>query len=207
MIDPTLFLGFLAATLIIVVTPGSTVALACSKAVKFGPSAAWATVCGDAFGTLTQILIAVLGLQALIAIASDVLPSLQVLGGGYILFLGYRSYTELAESERPAVESGRGKGHFWTGYLVCISNPKSIIFFVALFPTFISQELNIPVQAAIYGSVFVTLDAFFIMGYAVLAMRAFRSPRAGAVDVGKVSGAGLMIVGVLLCWSGIQSMG
>lgn len=189
--------------MVIVVTPGSTVALASSKAVRFGPRAALITILGDALGTATQIVVAVLGLQVLVSVAADILPYMQLFGGLYILYLGYSSFTEFDESEEPSSQPSKDKGHFWTGFLVCISNPKSIIFFIALFPSFISQEMNVVFQSVVYGTVFVLLDAMFIMGYSFLAMRAFSSPTGRAFSVSTVSGIGLMIVGVLLCWNGL----
>lgn len=201
--DPTLFASFLAATFVIVATPGSTVALASTKAVRYGPGAALITVMGDALGTATQILMAVLGLQALIVLADQVLPILQLAGGAYIAVLGYRSFFQQSDESSVAEPEFAHRGHFWTGFLVCISNPKSIIFFIALFPSFISQSLNVPFQALVYGTVFVLLDALFIMSYAFLAMRAFRSVRGGAFSVAKVSGVGLMLVGGLLVYSGL----
>lgn len=204
--DLSLFLSFLFATMVIVVTPGSTVALASSKAVKFGPNAAFITVLGDALGTATQIVIAVLGLQILVSVAKDILPYMQIIGGLYILYLGFQSYIELddhSEDEAFIKEQNKAKsGHFWAGYLVCVSNPKSIIFFIALFPGFISQEYNILFQSVVYGVIFVLLDAMFIMGYSLLAIRAFKSKMASSMSVSKVSGIGLMIVGALLCWNG-----
>ena len=201
--DLPLFVSFLAATMVIVMTPGSTVALASSKAVRFGPRAALVTVFGDALGTTTQIVIAVLGLQVLVSVAEEVLPWMQLSGGLYILYLGYASFTEIDNDSEPSERLKTDDGHFWTGFLVCVSNPKSIIFFVALFPSFISPELNIVFQSIVYGTVFVLLDAAFIMGYSFLAMRAFASPAASSLSVSKVSGAGLMIVGILLCWNGL----
>ncbi len=141
--DISLFISFLFATMVIVVTPGSTVALASSKAVKFGPRAAFVTVLGDALGTATQIVIAVLGLQFLVSVAQGFLPYMQVLGGLYIMFLGSQSLFESDHGYETHLPRRDKLGHFWAGFLVCISNPKSIIFFVALFPGFISQDLNI----------------------------------------------------------------
>lgn len=206
--DISLFLSFLVATMVIVVTPGSTVALASSKAVKFGPQAAFITILGDALGTATQIVIAVLGLQILVTVAEDILPYMQILGGLYILYLGFQSYIEPEDlTEGPSFEVKRSKaktGHFWAGFLVCVSNPKSIIFFIALFPGFISQDYNILFQSVVYGVIFVLLDAMFIMGYSLLAIRAFNSQIASSWSVSKVSGIGLMIVGALLCWNGFS---
>ena len=87
---------------------------------------------------------------------------------------------------------------------MCISNPKSIIFFIALFPGFISQELNIVFQSIVYGVVFVVLDAMFIMGYSMLAIKTFNSQVGSKLKINVVSGIGLALVGALLIWNGLS---
>ena len=88
--DPILFLSFLTATLIIVISPGPSCALAASQAVKHGPRAAMLSVFGDALGSLVHILIAVVSLNVLINAASVILPYLQIGGGLFILYLAYQ---------------------------------------------------------------------------------------------------------------------
>ena len=206
--DLSLFLSFLAATMVIVVTPGSTVALTSSKAVISGPRAAFITVLGDAIGTATQIVIAVMGLQILVGVASEILPYMQIFGGLYIIFLGYQSIidnsSEAFQTDDIKQRRRDARGHFLTGYLVCISNPKSIIFFIALFPGFISQELNIVFQSVVYGVVFVVLDAMFIVGYSMLAIKTFNSQVGSKLKINVVSGIGLALVGTLLIWNGLS---
>jgi len=176
--------------------------LVSSKAVKCGPRAAFVTVLGDALRTGTQIVIAVLGLQLLVSVAEDILPYMQILGGLYIIYIGYMSFIENThENDVPQTRRNEA-GHFWAGFLVCVSNPKSIIFFVALFPGFISQDLSVLLQSVVYGTVFVSLDAMFIMGYSFVAIGAFKSRLGNNISVSKVSGIGLSIVGLLLFWSG-----
>ncbi|MEP4476141.1 MAG: LysE family translocator, partial [Lentilitoribacter sp.] len=172
------------------------------------PRAAFITILGDALGTTTQIVVAVMGLQILVGIASEILPYMQILGGLYIIFLGFQSImdnsSETFQTEDVKQRRKEARGHFWTGYLVCISNPKSIIFFIALFPGFISQELNIVFQSVVYGVVFVVLDAMFIMGYSMLAIKTFNSQVGSKLKINVVSGVGLSLVGALLIWNGLS---
>ena len=100
--DATLVLGFLAATLLIVVTPGPSVALASAQAVRFGKGAAISTVAGDALGSVVHILIAVFSLQTLISLSGLILPWLQMAGGGFILWLAFQA---LREARTPATEA------------------------------------------------------------------------------------------------------
>ncbi|MEP3180399.1 MAG: LysE family translocator [Lentilitoribacter sp.] len=202
--DPVLFLSFVAATLVIVVSPGPSVALASSQAVRYGPKAAIATVAGDAFGSIMHIIVAVVSLQALLSVAAQVLPALQIVGGLYIVYLAYASFTA-TQSTTPEKSNLRGyRSAFISGFFACVSNPKAIVFFAALFPGFIAPEHSVVVQSLIYGAIFVFLDAAFIMGYALLAVAAVNSRYGSHINMNKLSAFGLLGVGVLLVYKGYR---
>lgn len=205
--DTVLFLSFLAATLLIVGTPGPSVALASSQAVRFGPKAAAVTVAGDAVGSVVHILIAVASLQTLIGMSEVVLPYLQMAGGAFILYLAWQSFRSTATIE-PMANGATSvpRATFFAGFFACVTNPKAIVFFVALFPGFISQDHSVFVQSLIYGAIFVGLDAAFIFGYALVAMHAFRRTLSGRFSIEKISGLGLFGVGVLLIFKGYKSL-
>ncbi len=204
--DATLFLAFLAATMVIAVTPGPAVALASSQAVKYGPRAALASTFGDALGSVVHIVVAVASLQALLGLASQVLPALQILGGLYILFLAYKSFTTTTTAQDTPIPQGGYRTAFISGFFACVTNPKAIIFFAALFPGFIAPDLNVITQSLIYGLVFVLIDASFIIGYAMLARRASQSRVARGINIDRLSAFGFLGVGLLLIIKGYKEL-
>ena len=205
--DALLFVSFLTATFLIVVTPGPSVALASSQAVKFGPRAAAITVAGDALGSVIHILIAVASLQTLIAMSEVILPYLQIAGGFFILYLALQSLRSAgASGATPPQVNTIPRATFFAGFFACVTNPKAIVFFVALFPGFISPEHNVAVQSLIYGAIFVGLDAAFIFGYASLAMYAFQKTLSSRFSIEKLSALGLFGVGALLIFKGYKEL-
>jgi homoserine/homoserine lactone efflux protein len=202
--DPILFTSFFIATLIIVASPGPAVALASSQAVKHGPRAALLSILGDALGTITHILVAVFSLNALINSAEFILPFLQIAGGMFILYLGYQTYFADTSHDAPKVNATRSA--FLGGFFSCVTNPKAIVFFVALFPGFISPDISIGIQSLVYGTIFVILDAAFILGYAMLAIYLVRSTLAPRINVDKIGGLGLFGVGFLLVFKGYKDL-
>lgn len=204
--DQRLFLGFMAATLAIMVTPGPSVALATSQAMRYGPRAAFVTVAGDALGSVVHIVIATLGLRFLIEVASSVLPWLQVAGGGYILYLAYQSFRAVDEPHAGEERSSTGSLQaFTSGFIGCVSNPKAIIFFAALFPGFIDPDRNILLQSAVYGIIFISLDALSIVCYAMLAVFLFKSS-VKKLSYNTLSAIGLSLIGVFLVAKGIYEV-
>lgn len=201
--DMALFLSFLTATAIIVCTPGPSVALASSQAVRYGPKSAMICVAGDALGSVVHIIVATASLQYLVALAGYVLPWLQMAGGAYILYLAWQALTE---KESHLDLAGAQRASFLSGFFACVTNPKAIVFFAALFPGFISPDHSIWLQSLIYGFIFVSLDAASIILYALLTMRSFQSPLGRKISVSTLSGIGLFGVGSLLIYKGYKAL-
>lgn len=80
------------------------------------------------------------------------------------------------------------------------------MFFVALFPAFISPDHNLVVQSAIYGAVFIVFDALSILGYALLAMHTIKRTASRWINVDILSGIGLFGVGVAMVIKGYKEI-
>ncbi|MEP5154181.1 LysE family translocator [Planktotalea sp.] len=207
MMDYLLFLAFLTTTLFFVITPGPSVAFASAQAIKHGKSALFKTVAGDALGTIVHIIIAVSSFTALMSLSELVLPFLQIFGGVFIVYMAVKSFAEARKPLSDAAQSApAGKVSFWAGFFACVTNPKAIVFFVALFPAFISPDHNLALQSLVYGAIFVTLDAAFILIYAFLAMQAVRRTAARWINVDVLSGFGLLGVGAAMILKGYRAI-
>ncbi len=202
--DPLLFLSFMTATLIIVASPGPSCALASTQVVRHGPRSMLLCVAGDALGSAVHIVIAVASLQVLISLADVILPWLQMAGGVFILYLAYQALRPARHDTITRLTPGRSA--FLSGFFACVTNPKAIVFFVALFPGFISPEHAILPQTLIYGAIFITLDALSIIGYALLARYLVNSTIAPRINIDTLSGLGLLGIGTLLIFKGYRAL-
>lgn len=203
--DPLLFLSFLTATFIIVASPGPACALAASQAVRHGPRAALLSVAGDALGSVVHIIIAAASLKALISLADVILPYLQIAGGMFILYLAYQALRP-SSTRHETGPLTLGRSAFLSGFFSCVTNPKAIVFFVALFPGFISTQHAILPQTLIYGAIFIALDAASILGYAMLARYLVNTTLSARVNIETLSGLGLLSIGVLLIFKGWKAL-
>ncbi|WP_254054576.1 LysE family translocator [Roseovarius sp. EL26] len=192
-------------TLLFVVVPGPSVAFAAAQAVKHGPRAALVAVAGDALGTVVHIVIAVSSLTALMSVSGLVLPFLQIAGGLFILCMAYQSFFIRHDTAKSAKKIS-GKVTFWAGFFACVTNPKAIVFFVALFPAFISPDHNVLLQSVIYGSVFLVLDAMSILGYALLTLYTVRHTTSRWFNANILSGLGLFGVGIAMVVKGYRAI-
>ncbi|WP_299281090.1 LysE family translocator [uncultured Tateyamaria sp.] len=207
--DAALLIAFVTTTLIFVAIPGPSVAFATAQALRHGSRAAYITVAGDALGSIVHIAIAASSLAALIALSDIILPPLQICGGLFILYMAYQSLraARLPETHSatraPTTKAGIT---FWAGFFACVSNPKAIVFFVALFPAFISPDHSVLVQSIVYGAIFVALDAASILGFALFTLHAVQRSAPRWLNMQTVSGMGLAGVGLAMIIKGYRAL-
>lgn len=203
--DPVLFVAFLTTSLVFLATPGPSVAFATAQALRHGPRAAYIAVAGDALGTVVHISVAVAGLTALVALSELVLPVLQIAGGIFILFMAVQAFRNIGRPVK-AAPARSDRATFWAGFFACVANPKAIVFFVALFPAFISADHNVLLQGIVYGAVFIVLDAVSILTYALLTTAAVRRTASRWLSVEFLSGLGLCGVGFGMIVKGYRAL-
>ncbi len=203
--DPVLFVAFFTTTLLFVLVPGPSVAFATAQALRHGSRAAYVAVAGDALGTLVHIVVAVAGLTALVSLSELILPFLQIAGGLYILIMAWAAFRHMGKPV--ALTPARStRATFWAGFFACVTNPKAIVFFVALFPAFISPVHNILLQGAVYGLVFIVLDAISILAYALLTAATVKRTSARWLNADLLSGLGLSGVGIAMIVKGYRAI-
>lgn len=203
--DPVLFLGFVTTTFLFLLVPGPSVAFATAQAVRHGPRAAIIAVAGDALGTMVHVTVAVAGLTALVALSEMILPFLQIAGGLFILFMAWRSFCNIGNPHetRPARSD---RATFWAGFFACVTNPKAIVYFVALFPAFIAPDYSIVLQGIIYGALFIVMDAISILAYALVTTETLKRTASHWMSAELLSGLGLSGVGIAMIVNGYRSI-
>jgi threonine/homoserine/homoserine lactone efflux protein len=162
MIDGSQLATFLVASLIIIVVPGPSVLFTLARGVAWGRAVAVLTVLGNSLGTLTLSVIVALGLGPLLAHSKTFAVVLQVAGGAYLLWLGLEALRHRHEHARAMTdrESKRPSNiHIVRqGYVVGILNPKSLVFFAAVFPHFVNRANgNVTLQLLLFGGMFSVL--------------------------------------------------
>ncbi len=152
----TLFAGYLAITLILVLTPGPIVTLVISTGATKGTRSALITVAGTCSGTAVLLAAIALGLNWVVTHAVYLFELLRWAGAAYLIWLGVQAWRHAgATSVLPAGASVQ----FTRGFLVALSNPKTIVFFTAFLPQFIDPTLPAGPQLAVMCVVSLLLAA------------------------------------------------
>jgi threonine/homoserine/homoserine lactone efflux protein len=193
------WLAFTAAATVLLLIPGPTVLLVVSYALGQGLRTALPMAAGVALGDFTAMTLSMFGVGALLAASATIFTLLKWLGAAYLVWLGIKLWRAggvvEAQPRSSAASPGRMLGHAW---LVTALNPKSLTFFVAFLPQFLSAEAHFLTQMLVFETTFLTLAFVNAFGYALVASRArtfVRSPRTMRA-VNRIGGSCLIGAGV-----------
>ena len=139
-----LFSAFLAITVILFLTPGPIVTLVVTTGARSGTRAALLTVAGASTGNAVLLTFIAFGLSWVLKASAEIFEVLRWVGAAYLVWLGIQAWRNAgAAADAP---QSQGHVHAWRGFIVAITNPKSIAFFTAFLPQFIDQSLPVEFQ-------------------------------------------------------------
>ncbi len=136
---------FIAASLLLIVTPGQDMLLVMSRSLAQGAAAGVATAAGVSVGLVGHTLLATLGLGAVLRASEWLFVVLKLVGAAYLVYLGV-TLLRTRRTELPGSStSNRSLGRlFIDGAFSNVSNPKIAIFYFAFLPQFVSPGAQHP---------------------------------------------------------------
>ena len=202
-------LAFTLAAIVLIVIPGPSVLFTIGRALALGRMGGLLSVLGNALGLLPVIALVALGVGGIVAQSVVLFTIVKVVGAGYLVYLGiqairhrYRAADQASGSIAPR-SAWRQLGE---GFVVGITNPKTIAFFVAVLPQFVDLASGaVPLQMIQLGLVFFVIALVSDGIWALIAASARtwfgRSPR--RIARLSATGGGLMIgLGGILLFTG-----
>lgn len=200
MLAPEALLAFILASFILIVVPGPSVLFVIGRSLAYGRRGGFLSVLGNGLGTLPLVAAVAFGVGAVVAHSIMLFTVIKLLGAAYLIYLGVQ-----AIRHRNVVEDGGDASKprvlslpvlLRQGFIVGITNPKTIVFLVAVLPQFVRFDAGwIPGQMMLLGLIFVTIGVLSDTVWAIVAGSAqawfARSPRRLAAI--RTTGGGLMI--------------
>ena len=166
-----LLLGFVAAALVVLLTPGPGVLYIVARSVGQRRRAGLALVLGLSAGALVHVAAAAVGLSAILHTSATAFGIAKALGAGYLIYLGLR--TLLARCPTTSMETPRPLSLYrlmLDGVVISVLNPKVAVFFLAFLLQFVDPDLGpIVPQLLLLGLIYVGLALAPDSGYALLA--------------------------------------
>lgn len=170
LIEPSLLAGFVAAVTLLMLIPGPNVALIVANSVSHGSRAGLTTVAGTVVAQALSLALVTAGLTALLLGIGAWFGWLRWAGAAYLVWLGLRQWFAPARDLAQVKAQPRG-ALFLQAFLVSLVNPKTLIFYGAFFPQFITPERPVMPQAALLSIVFLAIALGVDSGWAFAAAR------------------------------------
>ncbi|POY78046.1 LysE family translocator [Pseudomonas amygdali pv. morsprunorum] len=173
--DISLLLIYMFSVFMLIITPGPVVALVVNTSLSCGPKRAMLTALGTNWASLVLVLVAALILTGTLSVSVSMLNWISLVGCFFIAYLSMQALEqalryaptppEAAPAPLPARSSHSG---LVTGFLVGISNPKDIIFFVSFFPQFIHVTESFKGSIALLSLLWIIIDLSILFAYIFL---------------------------------------
>jgi threonine/homoserine/homoserine lactone efflux protein len=178
-------LAFALLSFVLIILPGPNVLFVISRSLVLGRAAGVGTALGGQLGIYAQVAAVALGIGALVQRSVAVFTVVKLAGAAYVVYLGVqaiRHRKELWAALGAAVEAKSVRRIVSDGFLVGVSNPKSIVFFMAVLPQFVDRSAgHVPFQILLLGTLFIVIAVLCDCTWALAAgtARAWfaRSPR------------------------------
>lgn len=175
------WMAYFVASWAIALSPGSGAVLSMTHGLAYGVKKTSMTIAGLQLGLAVILLVAGVGVGALLLASATAFTVVKFAGAGYLIWLGFNQWrarvgvvpeSDGAAPARVAVPSARER--FVMGFFTNVTNPKGIVFMVAVLPQFIDPARGLWLQLMILLATTVVVDLIVMHGYAFLASRAQR---------------------------------
>lgn len=202
-------LAFALVALVFVAIPGPSVLFTVSRALTLGRRSALLTVVGNSCGVYLHVVAVAFGVGAVVERSIALFSAMKLAGAAFLVYLGVqairhrRSLATLGDVTPQLTQTRRV---LTDGFIVGISNPKSIVFFAAVLPQFVDPQAGpVTVQLLVLGLVAISAALFSDSLWALVASAArswfVSSPR----RLARINGAGglaMIGLGIRLAFTG-----
>ncbi|WP_432754771.1 LysE family transporter [Pseudomonas sp. WMBT8] len=177
------WLAFFLASWIISLSPGAGAIASMSSGLQYGFLRGYWNAIGLQLGLAMQIAVVAGGLGAILAASSTAFYAIKWFGVAYLVYLAVKQWRALPMdmSDDAAVRPiGKPMAMMFRGFLVNASNPKALVFMLAVLPQFVNPQAPLLIQYLILGATMIGVDMVVMAGYTGLAskvLRLLRTPK------------------------------
>ncbi len=186
MLNLSLFSMFIVISLANIFAPGAGVVYAITTGIQGGLKGNFWCRIGLAVGILVLMTASVSGLGVIVANSPTIFTVLRFIGIAYLIYLGIKAWRAPATSLMAdgAIPAHNGRRQFAEAFMLQITNPQPLVFFISLLPQFIDQKLayipQVVIMTVVYS--FLVFAVMTIYTFAVARARTFfKSPQASLI--------------------------
>jgi len=205
-------LAFVLASVVLIVIPGPSVLFVIGRSLALGRLGGFLSVVGNALGMLPLVAAVALGVGALVAQSVAIFTVVKLAGAAYLVYLGIQAIRHRHDAAAAAIGEVAPRSPWrllGEGFVVGVTNPKTIAFFVAVLPQFVDASAgSVPLQLLELGAIFAVmallLDSVWAIGAGYARDWLGRSPKRMSRLAG-TGGVAMIGLGVGLAVSGNKS--
>jgi homoserine/homoserine lactone efflux protein len=165
------YLTFVGISIAVLVFPGPSILLIVANSLQRGRVVGLYTVAGGFVAMVVQLGVALAGLSSLQGVFATGFDVVRWFGAAYLLYLGVQRWRGVSYSELRGRHVRSYGSAVIQGFIVALTNPGTLLFFVAFFPQFLNDSLSIEPQLTMMAITFMGLTVIVDCGYALLAAR------------------------------------
>ncbi len=171
------WLAFFLASWIISLSPGAGAIASMSSGLQYGFLRGYWNAIGLQLGLAMQIAVVAGGLGAILAASSTAFYAIKWFGVAYLVYLAIKQWRALPldmANDAAVRPVGKPMAMMFRGFLVNASNPKALVFRLAVLPLFVNPQAPLLVQYLIIGATMISVDMIVMAGYTGLASKVLR---------------------------------
>jgi len=165
--DLLTLLSLVIATFVYAVSPGPGLFAVLAISTRFGPiPAIWLSL-GHTIGDIVYVALAMLALNALAELISGSMLYVKIFGASYLIYIGYQQFRSKGISFEKSNDKKSIFKLFVAGFVVGVTNPKTIIFYLSFLPIFVDLN-NLTLKTELQVIIAIGLTVFFVLSLANL---------------------------------------
>ncbi len=198
--DLLTILSLMIATFVYAISPGPGLFAVLAISTRFGPiPAIWVSI-GHTVGDIIYVALAMLALNALAELINESMLYVKILGASYLIFIGYQQFRSKGISFEPSSKKSSVIKLLIAGFVVGVTNPKTIIFYLSFLPIFIDLN-NLTLNTEVQVIVAIGLTVFFVLSLANILgvrLRSYIENPDSIRRINQVTGVTMILVGVFV---------
>ena len=193
-------LSLMIATFVYAISPGPGLFAVLAISTRFGPiPAIWVSI-GHTVGDIIYVALAMLALNALADLINESMLYVKILGASYLIFIGYQQFRSKGISFEPSSKKSSVIKLLIAGFVVGVTNQKTIIFYLSFLPIFIDLN-NLTLNTEVQVIVAIGLTVFFVLSLANILgvrLRSYIENPDSIRRINQVTGVTMILVGVFV---------
>jgi len=159
-----------------VISPGPAVFLALTNGLVYDMRVVATSSFANILGLFILSAVSISGLGIILLTSATLFMIVKIVGAGYLIYLGIKQFKAASSfkvNQEEVIKLERSlKKSFFESFFIAVTNPKPIIFFIALFPQFLNLKGDITTQFFVMTGIFMFFSFFSLLTYGFLAKSA-----------------------------------